>query len=81
MPNGSDLGSISPSSSLSDALGETNMINPLRSHSLAGRLMPVNPQPHNVMCQWYGTTIPIVLFRDITYLLPILNPSLLTMDN
>jgi hypothetical protein len=80
MPNGSDLGSLSSSSSLIGAMGETT-ITPRRSNSSAGRRMPVNAQPHNVMwdnmnAPTYRTTTPghNLSFSDM-------NPALMTMDN
>ena len=74
MPSGSGLGSLSSSSSLIGAMGETT-INPRRSHSSAGRRIHVNAQPHNPM--WDNmNTVPEhnLSFADM-------NPSLMTMDN
>ena len=76
MPSGSDLGSLSSSSSLIGAMGETT-INPRRSHSSAGRRMPVNPQPHNVM--WDNGTYRTVPGHNVSF--ADMNSSLMTMDN
>ena len=60
-------------------MGETT-INPRRSHSSAGRRMPVNAQPHNVMWDNVNTsTYRNAPGHNLSY--TDMNPSLMTMDN
>ena len=78
MPNGSDLGSLSSSSSLIGAMGETT-IHPRRSASSAGRRIHPNAQPQNVMWDNMNTSTYRVPGHNLSF--ADMNPSLMTMDN